>query len=95
MTLLRIEVVSSEGEISITSAERVFKLPGGEHLNFELDRVGDSVTVTLTAAAPGLGRHGEVPQSLEIEMPPVPDSPGRGIYTVIDDVPFFQGRAKK
>lgn len=95
MTLLRLEVVSSEGEVSITSAERVFKVPGGQHLNFELERVGDSITITLAAAAPGLGRHGEVPQSLEIEMPPVPDSPGRGIYRVENGVPFFQGRAKK
>jgi len=96
MTLLRIDLMSQEAEISITSAERVYKVPGNDHISLELAKPGDTITITLVKAAAGADKYRGVPLNDQDEFKPLPPSHLAGIYTVgHDGSEIFQGKAKQ
>ena len=97
MTLLRIDLMSQEAEISITSAERAYKLPGNDHISLEMAKPGDTITITLVKAAAGADKYRGVPlNDPTMTMDPLPPSHLVGIYTVAHDgSEIFQGKAKQ
>ena len=95
MTLLRIELVSQEAEISITSAERVYKIAGNDRVSLELAAVDDTIVIKLIRAAPGADKFRGVPLNDQPEFPPLPPSHFAGTYSVRPDgAEIFEGKAK-
>ena len=96
MTLLRIELLSLAAEIAITSAERVYKVAGNDHISLEMAKPGDSITITLVKAASGADKYRGVPLNDQAEFKPLPPSHLAGIYTVSrDGSEIFQGKPKQ
>jgi hypothetical protein len=85
MTLLRVELLSTEAELCITHDDRVYKVVGGDHLNLEMKKVGEKLEIKLTLAAPDADKYRGVPINTEPDFPVRPPSARPGVSIVMAD----------
>jgi hypothetical protein len=87
--------MSLEAEIEVTSAERVYKIAGNDHVSLEMAKVGDTLTIKLIKAADGADKYRGIPQCSEPDFPVQPESGRAGVSTIMaDGREFYQGKAK-
>jgi len=85
MTLIRVELLSSDAEVDITVDGRTLRLIGPDHMTLSIDRLADIVSIKPVLLAPNADKHRGVPVTLEPDFPPVPPSPRAGVVNVKPD----------
>jgi len=83
MTLVRIELMSSDAELEVLFNDgRTLTLTGPDHVSFVFERLADIVTIRPKKLASNADKHRGVPRNTEPDFPPLPPSSKAGVVEV-------------